>query len=490
MGVRSLSIANILQRRWPALLVCLGLLAGAALAQMRKPKTKTPRALALVEWPASGPPRLVPITIQIDGRLYDAGIYKASPVPMALDSGNVYEVEQSGTSVGFFTVYDAKEVKDNWFGEGQWQSNETMEAQRKAAAASQAAAAEARARAQQDADKPPVLRRGGAETPKPESAPPSPAPPAGPPPPRGPDEPPVLHRPGSPEPSSTQPAPSASAPAAGGSPTPAPASNSAPSASDDSGRPVLRRGAPRGSSQAASLPGSVIVPSGAQATSVPSTAARVASKTSGGSVTRVLPAISDAAGPEPRSYLFEVGPAEEQRLSGLAKTMASAELENYAKAHPNEPRPGPLQDVQVRTFDLAYTNSPLVVLTARAGAAPAETLPSRPLRRGARRGGAAEATPPPAPQAAAVPADFSYYVTVVAREDINGDLRRLFVSTTDSNHLDAFSRLELIDAVDADGDGRGELLFRAISDSGSSFVIYRAGPDNLATLYNSTELER
>lgn len=224
---------------------------------------------------------------------------------------------------------------------------------------------------------------------------------------------------------------------------------------------------------------------------MPSTAARVASKTAGAAVTRVLPAISDAGGPELRSYLFEVGPAEEQRLSGLAKTMASAELANYAKGHPNEPRPGLLQDAQLRAFDLAYTNSPLLVLTARAGAAPAAPEPARrPSRGRGRAGAAAEAPKEPAPQAAPVPADFSYYVTVVAREDINGDLRRLFVSTTDSNHLDAFSRLELIDAVDADGDGRGELLFRAISDSGSSFVIYRAGPDSLAQLYNSAELER
>ncbi len=452
---------------------------------MRKSKTKTPRALALVEWPASGAPRLIPITIQIDGRLYDAGIYKASPVPMALEYGNVYEVEQSGASVGFFTVYDAKEIKDSWYGEGQWQSNETMEAQRKASAAAEAAAAETRERAREEADKPPVLRRGGSPNSQPQSAPPTTAPP-GPPAQRGPDEPPVLRRPSEPPPSSTQATP---APAPVPS-TAAPATSS--SAADDSGRPVLRRGAPQGSSQAASLPGSVVVPSGAQATSVPSSAARVASKAAGGTVTRVLPAISDAAGPEPRSYLFEVGPSEEQRLSRLAKNMASAELENYAKAHPNEPRPGPLQDAQMRSFDLAYTNSPLLVLTARAGAAPAEAPASRPVRRGAgaRRGAAVEASPQASPQAASVPADFSYYVTVVAREDINGDLRRLFVSTTDSNHLDAFSRLELIDAVDADGDGRGELLFRAISDSGSSFVIYRAGPDNLSTLFNSAELER
>jgi hypothetical protein len=43
--------------------------------------------------------------------------------------------------------------------------------------------------------------------------------------------------------------------------------------------------------------------------------------------------------------------------------------------------------------------------------------------------------------------------------------------------------MELIDAVDADGDGRGELLFREISDAGSVYGIYRAGADQLFPLF-------
>jgi hypothetical protein len=46
--------------------------------------------------------------------------------------------------------------------------------------------------------------------------------------------------------------------------------------------------------------------------------------------------------------------------------------------------------------------------------------------------------------------------------------------------------MELIDAVDADGDGRGELLFRQISDAGRAFVLYRVIGDRLWPLFQGT----
>jgi len=49
-------------------------------------------------------------------------------------------------------------------------------------------------------------------------------------------------------------------------------------------------------------------------------------------------------------------------------------------------------------------------------------------------------------------------------------------------------RYEFIDAVDADGDGRGELLFRQVWDSGSGFAVYRVIGDRLWPLYESKPL--
>ena len=74
-------------------------------------------------------------------------------------------------------------------------------------------------------------------------------------------------------------------------------------------------------------------------------------------------------------------------------------------------------------------------------------------------------------------------VTLVARNDIYGELHKAFASITDTQHLDFLPRLELIDAVDADGDGRGELLFRRISDAGKAFVLYRVVGDRLWPLF-------
>jgi hypothetical protein len=52
--------------------------------------------------------------------------------------------------------------------------------------------------------------------------------------------------------------------------------------------------------------------------------------------------------------------------------------------------------------------------------------------------------------------------------------------------LDVSPRFDLIDAVDVDGDGRGELLFRQNSDAGAAFVVYRVIGDRLWPLFQGT----
>ncbi len=75
---------------------------------------------------------------------------------------------------------------------------------------------------------------------------------------------------------------------------------------------------------------------------------------------------------------------------------------------------------------------------------------------------------------------------MIARTNLEGELRKLFFSQTDSRHLDVTPRMELIDAVDADGDGRGELLFRRTFDDGSAYAIYRVTADGLWPLFEGT----
>jgi hypothetical protein len=81
------------------------------------------------------------------------------------------------------------------------------------------------------------------------------------------------------------------------------------------------------------------------------------------------------------------------------------------------------------------------------------------------------------------------YITVGAWEEIDQSLRKVFSQITDDAHLDVYPRLEIIDAVDARGNGRGELLFRAFGDQGNRFVLYHPGPDGLDLLFDSAKGE-
>ncbi|MGA8861627.1 MAG: hypothetical protein WB506_16595, partial [Candidatus Sulfotelmatobacter sp.] len=194
---------------------------------------------------------------------------------------------------------------------------------------------------------------------------------------------------------------------------------------------------------------------------------------------QLIPAISDAGGPEPKSYKFfwKTGEEEERRNQMLA--LAGNEVQAYVKAlarnqipaQPPAAKPATarhkapakaiqpvLENVQFHAFDVWSNNQVVMILSA-------------------------EAHFPPAPGASAAPEQYS--ITLVTRTDIYGDLRKLYSGVTDKFHLDVTPRLELIDAVDADGDGRGELLFRETTDAGNGYVIYLAGADKLFKMFDS-----
>src|ERR1035438_9406623 len=82
---------------------------------------KGPRATGLVQLSPTGKKgRIIPIAIMIDGKFYDAGSYKASPVPMALDFGIVYEAFRAGVSQGVFTITQPGQLNHVWIAEGTW----------------------------------------------------------------------------------------------------------------------------------------------------------------------------------------------------------------------------------------------------------------------------------------------------------------------------------------------------------------------------------
>jgi hypothetical protein len=389
-----------------AILVLVALVASLSAAQSRK-KEKGPRALAVVELPADGrsKPRLIPITILVDGRFWDASLYLANPRPMALDPGNVYEVERTGKPVGFFTVSEARSVKDRWIAFGDWQPQSEKPA---------TASKSAKSHGDED-DERPVLR-------KPQSTPAQEA-----------------HT--APEAKPAAPAP-------------------APPPPDDPNRPVLRRGKPKPQPQEALDED--------QETASPSKP-KAAPHAAAFKVGEVLAAISDAGGPEPRPYTYAWAPDEQPKLTKAISDIATAEVARYATSLPalRFAPASSFEQVSIRAFDVDYDNNPEIIFSARV---PGMAPPAKRTR-----------TAKPAPPAP----DSFFYVTVVGETDLYGQMRKLFSSVTDSAHLDVFPRLELIDAVDAEGAGRGDLLFRAWSRDASTYQLYHVGPDSLRKLFDS-----
>ena len=436
-------------------------MARAQVARKAK-KTTGPRALGLVDLSGNGEARLIPVCIMMDGKFYDAGAYKASPVPFALWTGTVYEGEKTGVPQGLFTVAEAGHVGNEiWFGQGKWVP----------------AGAESKTRPKKESDSkpkmevdegPPKLRRSGTEK-SPDSSGPDSTTPSSP-------SPQDSKTPGSNPPTSDKPssAQDQSPAATGDEKKPDPSAQTS-SNDEDPNRPVLKRGKPEtlGAErpQVGASTGVPRRPAGAAATSE-------TKKTS----SPLIPAISDAGGPDPRPYTYDLKPAEEEKykkgMLALASDAFAARLRELAPAAtPAEPttrkavrRPaskGPqpiFENVQFRAFDLWNTNEPVFVLSATA--------------RSAKPVGSADD-----------PSDQNYDVTLVAKNNIYDELRKLYVGITDAHHLDQTPRMELIDAVDADGDGRGELLFRTTSDAGKAWAVYRAGADQLFPLFEGTPPE-
>ena len=412
---------------------------------------KGPRALGLLELAPSGKSRLIPITILYDGKFYDASAYKASPVPMALWAETEYEGFRSGISQGMFTVTAAlqNQKTNEWIAEGTWQTAEALAAKHTKKSVSSVP------RGLNQDEGPPVLRHSGANPKPPQPASPQPASATPPPAPAAPSAPPAASSPAAAE----SPAASASASAS----PPAPASDSEP---PDPNRPTLKR---ERMAPAAPEP---LIPTNPVSNPVAPKPAVHASLPNGSQV-QLIAAVSDADGPEPHPYTYELKAEQEEPLRKKMLALASDEVRDRLKhlasptapAAPTRPRSTsaakPAQpsfgDVQLNVFDLSSSNEPIMVLSASA------RMPQRPNEN-----------------------ELQYLVTVVAREDINGDFHRIFSSVTDNQHLDVEPKFELIDAVDADGDGRGELLFRKLYDASSAFVVYRVIGDQLYALFDGT----
>jgi hypothetical protein len=484
-----------------------------------KPRGNEPRAVAVVQLNGDKG-TLIPVAILINGRFFDASAYKADPVPMALESGTVYELEQGGDSQGLFTVNGALHSKVTgsaypWVGTGSFLApgkdapKDTRKAEDVPIGLKDTDTGDAPPRlTRQESSKSGASSSGGSSSPAggneksgTASAPSasgggsassaggtsstrtspsgnsggssgqdgskSASAPAG-----------DKSEQGGKQKSSPQSSPQASA----GQPSSGKAAEKSASGTSSGGsdnnyyRPVLRRGKP--TTEAPPDEEDNVV-----AKKIAETGTTGSSLGTSANGEKVLAAISDSAGPEPSSYKVFWKPGEEDERRGQMIALAQKEVRAYAAqlvkdqipAETPKPRAGSakgksstkkaepvLNDVEFRGFDLWLNNQPVMILTAQASIPGAESSPGIPE---------------------------SYSVTVVARTDIYGDLQKLYSAVTDKFHLDVTPRLQLVDVVDADGDGRGELLFQETTDVGKGYLIYRATADRLWKMFDSLNTE-
>jgi len=387
----------------------------AILAQRRA--THKLRATALLEITTDSfgvvKSSVIPIAILDEGHFHDASIYKATPRPMALADGVVYEAQKDGKAVGYVTITTGAN-QGGWIALGKWSLP--------------------------TAAKKPETQQPAAPT----------------------DQRPILHH-------------GDSAPAASATPTPEqPSAGSAPPPQDPD-RPVLRKAPEKAQPEQSAV-----------ATPTPGAAASTPAAPPVEPGTKVFVGVSDADASETRSYNYPWKPGEEQQMQNRMIKIALGEL-----PHENSQlTPNSLKNVVMRSFDLDMSNEAVLVLSAEVPGSYLAPAPKQPPA--AKQAPRAKRVPDTkqapdtkqVPDTTQAPGKFvSRYVTVIARVNFEGVPRKLASSVTDSTRLDVAPRLELIDAVDVDGDGLAELLFREYSFDEKSFIIYCVGRNAVTKVF-------
>jgi hypothetical protein len=452
-------------------------MSGPLLAQTHKvAKTEeVVRAVGVYEWtgdmakPAAS--RLIPVSLFIDGKFEDAAVYLARPVPFALLTGNVYDLQKSGVPLGALDLVYSRHLipaetantpyDDGWFGYGKFVPPQPVHTSILKPTKTLAVINGIDDDSDSD-DKPHFSSRsaipgsGGSAAPAPGAAPTS-SDPAD-----DPDRPTMKRH----TDTSDQTASSGS----GSSDTTPDADPDRPtlrrrsasdakpasgnqdnvtgvgSLNDDPNRPLLHRGKPTGALTEVDLPKLSGLP--------------------GDSDLHQLAAVSDAVARPAHDFAL-AWPDENEHQAILAKMQgfARAQLTTYEAAnaaapaappapdtrHPNSklrrgvahelppPPPEPLVDEQLKAYTLSYGGASTYVYSAHTdGVGPT-------LR----------------------------FVTIVAQMDMQGEPEIALKNVTDAAHLDRTPRMRLVDVVDAEASNRASLLFELRAQNSRQFALYR-----------------
>ncbi len=455
-------------------------------AQMHKVETQGPvvRAVAVYEWtgdlakPTAS--RLIPVSLFIDGKLEDAADYLARPVPMALLTGNRYQLQKAGILQGNLDVAFSRHLvaaqtngsayDDGWFGYGKF----SLPTLAKPAPALKGSATQVALNGfDEDDTKPHFSARsatpgsGGSANPTPGTAPAASGTPA--------DDPdrPTLHRSGS-SGGSDQGAGSGTS-SSGSTPPDDPdrptlrrrsaeeekeaAKGDQPSVTssenamiDDPNRPVLHRGKPESALNEEDIPKLSGLPG-----------------EEGMNALHQMAAVSDAKDRDPHDFARPwEDDAEHQAILTKMETEARAALAAYEAANGVAPATPPPTGSSARSSSAAHRT------TARKTAPPApppEALLDEQLT-GYTLSYGGDATYVYHAHTDGLGPTLRF-VTLVEQVDARGGSQIAIKNVTDAAHLDRTPRMRLVDAVDAEASNRASLLFELRAQNSRQFALYR-----------------
>ena len=449
-------------------------------AQMHKvaPPEKVTRAIAVYEWtgdlakPTAA--RIVPVTLFINGHMEEAGTYLTQPMPFALQTGDVYSIEQAGKAQGTVDIDYARNILPPgstadvaavgaWYGYGKYaplpppskpkplkasahpsvidgglsadddrphfvgkqpnQPDDTPAPATKSSTGSSTTASD-------DPDRPHLGRRDGTG-----STTTTPSTDTGSVPDNDPDRPTLRHR--DPEPEGKQKKQKQSDSAV---------IPMATSLNDDPNRPTMRRGKPAGRDTTPELKTLPVDLHQVVAVSDPANReSHIFTREwdSPTDRTETLTALQALAQPRIAKYLttYHLTPPAltTNPPTPPPNTHATYRAGRKVQLNPPPAHPPTLLEEQVDPYTLSYGGLPTFVYTAQS------------------------------PIAVGGPV----YITLVAQRLPSGEMQVALSSVTDAAHLDRTPWLRPIDAVDPDWSHRGDLLFEVRAQTTRQFALYR-----------------
>jgi hypothetical protein len=454
----------------------------------KKPSTPPPRAISVLEWtpdvpaapavkltvqPAGTSPqtpapkplpaatslvpagtdipksaRLIPVSIYYQGAYQDAGVFLSQPTPLALQADTVYDLEKAGDPDGTFTLRSASHQQDMWLGFGVYAPKPPPKPFKPNVPNVKIAKVED----EEEGDRPVLKRRSTSDSGSASSSGqsgdtrnPTQAPPDS----NDPDRP-ILKRPASTAPASSAPTgaddpdrPKLERKPASGSASEPRTSDDYLNPADDPNRPRIRRGAFR--EKITTLPELLGSPENIRQTVAVSDAARSEEHpfahvwNDNAERDRARDAMQKLALQQLAAWQKANPTPAAAKTSAAHATATHSATAHSTAAHPHKAvTPSPeLSAVQFAAYDLAYQDEPTYVFAAQTTAAGLDQK----------------------------------FLAVVARPDIYGNLQVVYSAITDGSHLGLTPRYRLVDAVDADGDGRAELLLEARNLDGRRFVL-------------------